>query len=76
MATMPEPKPMTCPRCGYHQDDSFDQLAMQPKYLPPEQLLPVHKCPNCKHLFALAPEPQDPNLKFVPRVQDEDAKVN
>jgi len=48
-------EPMTCPRCGYHQDDSFDQLAMQPKYLPPEQLLPVHKCPNCKHLFALVP---------------------
>jgi len=56
---------MTCPRCGY-QAEYFDQLAMQPNHLPLEQLLPVHKCPNCKHLFALAPEP--------PTGQGQDAK--
>ena len=47
-------EPMTCPRCGY-QAEYFDQLAMQPNHLPLEQLLPVHKCPSCKHLFALVP---------------------
>ena len=54
--TQQKNEPMTCPRCGYQQEDSFDQLAIQPKYLPPERLLPVYKCPNCKHLFALVPD--------------------
>jgi len=47
---------MTCPRCGYHEETRFDSLAMQPKHLPETMLLPVWKCPNCKHLFALRPE--------------------
>jgi hypothetical protein len=48
---------MTCPRCG-EQAPYFDQLAIQPCYVPREKLLPVHKCPACKHLFALVPEPE------------------
>jgi len=47
---------MTCPRCGHYEEESFDQLAMQPKHVPLEWLLPVWKCPNCKHLFSVLPE--------------------
>ena len=43
----------TCPRCGYTAP-YFDLLAMQPNHIPMEQLRPVYKCPECKHLFALA----------------------
>ena len=50
---------MTCPRCGYREETRFDSLAMQPKHLPEAMLLPVWKCPNCKHLFAL-------RFEFIP----------
>jgi uncharacterized C2H2 Zn-finger protein len=46
---------MVCPRCG-HAQKYFDQLAIQPCYVPRGRLLPVFKCPECKHLFALVPD--------------------
>jgi len=42
----------TCPRCGYTAQ-YFDQLAIQPNFVQREDLRPVYKCPECKHLFAL-----------------------
>ncbi len=42
-----------CPRCGYTAR-YFDLLAIQPNFIPLDQLRPVYKCPECKHLFALA----------------------
>lgn len=42
-----------CPRCGYTAP-YFDLLAIQPNHIPREALRPVYKCPECKHLFALA----------------------
>ena len=42
-----------CPRCGYRQRH-FDLLAIQPNFIEREKLSPVFKCPECKHLFALA----------------------
>mgnify|MGYP006295892939 CR=1 FL=1 len=41
-----------CPRCG-HVAHHFDRLAVQPNFLPSEILVPVWKCPVCRHLFAL-----------------------
>ena len=44
-----------CPRCGY-EATYFDRLSIQPNHVPEQYLLPVHKCPECKHLWALVPE--------------------
>jgi len=45
-----------CPRCG-HQAPYFDALAIVPEWS--AYLVPVRKCPACKHLFALHPCPDE-----------------
>ncbi len=48
-----------CPRCGYTARH-FDLLAIQPHFMARDKLRPVYKCPECKHLFALAADSEVP----------------
>jgi ribosomal protein S27AE len=51
-----------CPRCG-HTANYFDRLSVQPNYVAERFLIPVHKCPSCKHLWALTPAAWLPVLR-------------
>lgn len=48
---------MKCPRpsCRFEQESLFDSLAMSRESECAGYLLPVFKCPQCKHLFSALP---------------------
>ena len=56
---------MRCPRssCRYETPYLFDPLAMAKTPECKEYLLPVWKCPQCRHLFALVPQEWLPVLR-------------
>ncbi len=45
---------MKCPRssCRHEQPSLFDSLAMSRESECVDYLLPVYKCPQCRHLFS------------------------